>query len=319
MLKNKDVIFREVGEGVNCLTFGRLSGNEKPLLYVGGNCAVQGFDSRGNEAYWTVTSDNSRSICLLDLDGDGQDELLVGSNDFAIRAFKSEELLFDINETAKVTNLCPLRKTLYGFGLSSGTAGAYNKKSRVWKTKYKSKINSVCNYDFDRDGVLELAVGLHTGSFEIRGDSTGELFYTFDQQANVPFASANKYDYRLERKDQLICTWTDGTVKGFTATTNVEEFKAVDDKDEKLNARIIQLARMKKDLENKIHILENKKNKPALSGGPEATTTMVLPSENLEISFSQELETVSPIPQFPEISDHDLHLRCGLHRQKRAD
>lgn len=157
-----------------------------------------------------MTSDNSRSICLLDLDGDGADELLVGSNDFAIRAFKSEELLFDINETAKVTNLTPLRKSLYGFGLSSGTAGSYNKKSRIWKTKYKSKINSVSSYDFDRDGVMELAIGLHAGSFEIRGDSTGELFFTYDND-NVPFASVNKYDYRIEKKDQLICTWTDGS------------------------------------------------------------------------------------------------------------
>ncbi len=160
-----------------------------------------------------MTSDNSRSICLVDLDGDGEDELIVGSNDFAIRAFKAEELLFDINETAKVTNLTPLRKSLYGFGLSSGTAGTYNKKSRIWKTKYKSKINSLCSFDFDRDGVLEFIVGLHAGCFEIRGDSTGELFFTSDSP-NIPFASANKYDYRLERKDQLICTWTDGTGKG---------------------------------------------------------------------------------------------------------
>ena len=91
---------------------------------------------------------------MVDLDADGEKELLVGSNDFAIRAFKSEELLFDINETAKVTNLTPLRKSLYGFGLSSGTAGSYNKKSRIWKTKYKTKINSLCSYDFDRDGVM---------------------------------------------------------------------------------------------------------------------------------------------------------------------
>lgn len=29
----------------------------------------------------------------------------------------------------------------------------------------------------------------------------------------MPFASANKYDLRMDKKDQLICTWADGSGK----------------------------------------------------------------------------------------------------------
>jgi hypothetical protein len=37
-------------------------------------------------------------MAFIDWDEDGQDELIVGSDDFAIRVFKGDELVFDINE-----------------------------------------------------------------------------------------------------------------------------------------------------------------------------------------------------------------------------
>ena len=52
-----------------------------------------------------------------------------------------------------MTKLTPLRKSLFGYALSSGTVGVYNKKSRVWKTKFKSRINALTHFDFDYDGV----------------------------------------------------------------------------------------------------------------------------------------------------------------------
>jgi Ciliary BBSome complex subunit 2, middle region len=35
---------------------------------------------------------------FLDWDDDGEDEMVAGSDDFSIRVFKGEELIFDINE-----------------------------------------------------------------------------------------------------------------------------------------------------------------------------------------------------------------------------
>ena len=40
-------------------------------------CWVQGFDSEGSDVFWTVTGDNVSSMALCDIDGDGQQELLV--------------------------------------------------------------------------------------------------------------------------------------------------------------------------------------------------------------------------------------------------
>ena len=62
------------------------------LAIVGGNCSIQGFDSTGAERFWTVTGDNVSALALCDADGDGKNELLVGSDDFAIRIFQAEEV-----------------------------------------------------------------------------------------------------------------------------------------------------------------------------------------------------------------------------------
>lgn len=79
-------------------------------------------------------------------------------------------------------------------------------------------------------------------------------------------------------------------VKGFTATSNAEEFKAVDDKEEKLNAKIKLLNKLKKELELKVKALQDQKKK-----GSVKRDSLKLPSENLEISFSQEIDTVSTL------------------------
>jgi hypothetical protein len=67
-----------VAEGVNCITVGRFGAYTKPLVIVGGNCSVQGFDLAGKEVFWSVTGDNVSALALGDIDEDGQNELLVG-------------------------------------------------------------------------------------------------------------------------------------------------------------------------------------------------------------------------------------------------
>ena len=46
---------------------------------------ISGFDYEGNDPFWTVTGDNVTSLCLMDYNADGKNELIVGSEDFEIR------------------------------------------------------------------------------------------------------------------------------------------------------------------------------------------------------------------------------------------
>lgn len=93
---NKDIFDKEVSDGVNCLAFGTFSAVGEALIVSGGNCSITGFDIAADERFWTVTGDNASSIQFMDWDDDGEEELVVGSDDFSIRVFKNEEMIFDI-------------------------------------------------------------------------------------------------------------------------------------------------------------------------------------------------------------------------------
>lgn len=61
----------------------------------------------------------------------------MGSDDFAIRVFKGEELVFDINEEAKIRQLQVIRDNIFGFSLENGSYGCYYSRKRLWHTKQK--------------------------------------------------------------------------------------------------------------------------------------------------------------------------------------
>lgn len=102
--RNADVFMREVIDGANAVAHGVTASNED-VIFVGGNCSVQGYDRHGTEVYWIVTGDNVRSMTLVDIDNDNENELVVGSDDYDIRIFKKEDLLHEITETQIVTHL----------------------------------------------------------------------------------------------------------------------------------------------------------------------------------------------------------------------
>jgi len=61
--------------------------------------------------------------------------LVVGSDDFAIRVFKGEELVFDINEESKVRSLKQIDVNIFGYCLENGTYGVYYSRKRLWHKK----------------------------------------------------------------------------------------------------------------------------------------------------------------------------------------
>ena len=101
----------------------------------GGNCSITGIDHDGEEQFWTVTGDNAQAIELIDWDQDGEKELVVGSDDFAIRVFKGEELVFDIYEEAKIKALSCITENVFGYALENGAYGCYYSRKRLWTKK----------------------------------------------------------------------------------------------------------------------------------------------------------------------------------------
>lgn len=123
---NSDLFYKDTPDGANAVAIGELGEIPGPMVIMGGNCSLQGYDLEGNENFWTVTGDNVCSLTLLDFTGNGQNELIVGSEDFDIRVFREDEILAEMTETEAITCLCPMNNTRFGYALANGTVGVYD-------------------------------------------------------------------------------------------------------------------------------------------------------------------------------------------------
>lgn len=215
---NSDLFYREITDGANAMVLGNLGDLPTPLAIIGGNCALQGFDYEGNDLFWTVTGDNVRSLALCDFDSDGKKELLVGSEDFDIRVFKEDEIVAEMTETEAITSLCSMYGSRFGYALSNGTVGVYDRATRYWRIKSKNHAISIHAFDLNSDGVCELITGWSNGKIDARSDRTGEVI--FKDNFNSSVAGVVEGDYRMDGHTQLICCSIDGEVRGYLPSSS---------------------------------------------------------------------------------------------------
>ncbi len=216
--RNADLFYKDVPDGANAIAIGKLgltdnSTDQKPLAIVGGNCSLQGFDSEGNDPFWTVTGDNVTSLALIDYHNNGTNRLVVGSEDFEIRIFAEDEILAEITETEAVTALATVDDGRYGYALANGTVGVYEKTTRWWRIKSKNNATSIFGYDLDGDGVKELITGWSNGKLDARNDRSGEV--VFKDNLNHSIAGLAEGDYRMDGRLELVACSTEGEVRGY--------------------------------------------------------------------------------------------------------
>jgi Bardet-Biedl syndrome 2 protein len=280
---NRDIFDKEVTDGVNCLCFGMLPQVELPLVVAGGNCSLTGFDKHGEERFWTVTGDNVEALEFQDFDEDGEEELLVGSDDQSIRVFKGEEMLFDIGEQSKILHLRRIgSRTLFAFALANGAYGVYYGKKRLWRQKAKARVTALLGVDFDIEGQCLVVVGFASGLIEARRHRTGELMH----EARMPACVVQLFhaDYRQEGIPQVIAVDAEGEVKGLSLIRNSKQFQVeapevVEQRE--LEDKVLELNQRRIELLNQIEALANRKEaRKALKedGASAATAVSNVPS-----------------------------------------
>mmetsp|Transcript_17740 Transcript_17740/g.49157 ORF Transcript_17740/g.49157 Transcript_17740/m.49157 type:complete len:729 (-) Transcript_17740:99-2285(-) len=211
--ENADLFFKEVHDGANVIAFGNIFNIDAPLCVVGGNCSIQAFDHEGTELFWTVTGDNVSALAFCDVNDDGVAELICGTEDFEMRVFHHEDVIKEITETDVVIRVEPLHKQRFAYALMHGTVGVYDKLTRAWRVKSKTRVNCINCFDLDNDGVPELIAGWENGKVEVRNEKTGEVVSKDYFQA--PIAALVHADYRLDGRTCLMCLTTEGDVRGW--------------------------------------------------------------------------------------------------------
>ncbi|KAF8373584.1 bbs-2 [Pristionchus pacificus] len=198
---------REVPDGVNCIAIGSLA-KFGTLILCGGNCAIWGFNRSGDDVFWTVTGDLVTALALGDIDGDEENELIVGSQDYEIRLFKGDLMREEIIEIDVVISLCHIRDSLYAYALGNGSVGVYDNTTRLWRTKSKVNIASIMVFPTSD----YLACVWAAGKIDIRRIASGED--VMKEQLNGELSGAILSKSSIERSHELTIVYNDGKVRG---------------------------------------------------------------------------------------------------------
>ena len=279
--RNSDLFDVEVRDGVFCMALGNMKINEVPtsIALVGGNCSVVGLNKKGEDVFWTVAGDNVSSLAFAHIESEDNSEILMGSEDYAIRIFRGEELIYDINESAKVTALMATKLGRYAYALDNGTLGLYNKTHRVWRAKTKNKVITLTAGDVNGDGQPEIVVGWSNGRFEVRSEAKGEPLYK--KMVKEPISKVILDDLRLDGTQQTIICTESGKVIGLAQTQESapQEIEANPDRAQEL---VEELSLKKQTLLNELNSLvqQPKRTKAAPAVLPSNTQVNI----NLELS-----------------------------------
>eukprot|EP00825_Cyclidium_porcatum_P052533 TRINITY_DN9982_c0_g1_i4.p1 TRINITY_DN9982_c0_g1~~TRINITY_DN9982_c0_g1_i4.p1 ORF type:complete len:759 (+),score=141.49 TRINITY_DN9982_c0_g1_i4:123-2399(+) len=218
---NSEKYNQEIQDGISIIEFGNLSGVEERIAIVGGNLNISGINSTGQEVYWNVTSDSVTAMVLSDVDGDMQNELIVGSSDNIIRVFKHENILYEINESSYPVCLAGMNKQRFCFGLQNGMVGVYSKKKRDWVAKSQIPPLSMFQGTFEKpEGYSPIIIGRQNGQIELRHDQTGEIIHKVTLTEKL--SSLLYADLRMDGTQQIIAVTSEGNIKGYLLSPNKE-------------------------------------------------------------------------------------------------
>ena len=207
------VLFSFLMDGVYCMVSGMYSIYPTPLCIVGGNCSVTGIDAKGEDKFWTVLGGNAICMTLFDVNEDGYNELVVGTDDFAIRFYQNENVINEINENTKIINVAVIEGFKFVYALENGTVGLRNSTDRLWKMKENGYVTAIVIDDFNKDNIYEILLGWSNGKIQLLAQEKGKILIEFDVQQ--PLSTILFGSLTSNEEDHLVALTQKGEVFGY--------------------------------------------------------------------------------------------------------
>jgi Bardet-Biedl syndrome 2 protein len=141
VFNNKTIFHREISEGVHFIKVGKVDEhNKEAVIICGCGTTIWGFQLDGKDLFWTALGDQINVLELCDMDGDGLNELLVGTTGIEIKVLKKASFFTEFDEGDSTLAITAIKPATFAFGLSSGVVGVYGQGERLWRVKTKSRI-----------------------------------------------------------------------------------------------------------------------------------------------------------------------------------
>ncbi|XP_076644688.1 BBSome complex member BBS2 [Halictus rubicundus] len=217
---NSDIFYKEMTDGVKCIVIGKLGWLPNQVAIIGGNCSVMILDSQGTEIFWTVVEGIVSSLAVFDFDGDNENELITGTQDFEIKVYKEENALWETKETAPVTTLTGLPNRRFVYSVGNGTLGVYDMAQRLWRVKSKHRVVITRSFDVNGDGTPEVITGWNNGKVDARSSNNGDVIFKIQLSSGI--AGIVEADYRRIGKPDLVIVSTSGEVRGYGSGSTMD-------------------------------------------------------------------------------------------------
>ncbi|XP_076294801.1 BBSome complex member BBS2 [Lasioglossum baleicum] len=217
---NSDIFYTEMTDGAKCIVIGKLGWLPNQVAIVGGNCSVTILDSQGTEIFWTVVEGTVSSLAVFDFDGDNENELITGTQDFEIKVYKEENALWEAKETAPVTTLTGLPNRRFVYSVGNGTLGVYEMAQRLWRVKSKHRVVVTRSFDVNGDGTPEVITGWNNGKVDARSSNNGEVIFKIQLSSGI--SGIVEADYRRIGKPDLVIVSTSGEVRGYGSGSTMD-------------------------------------------------------------------------------------------------
>ena len=223
--QNKTLFDRDIMEGVYCMVYGQYSSYPEPICICGGSYNIIGIDINGEDKFWTVLGGNAICLKLNDINNDGANELIVGTDDYTIRFYQNEDNINEINENTKIIEVEYIDNTVLAYALENGTIGCYKGNDRLWRKKEKGYVTSILVIDFNKDNYYEILCGWSTGKLQMLETSQGRILIETDLNKpiakmfydNILLGSSNNI---YNKYNQLLVLTNNGEVYGFDYSLN---------------------------------------------------------------------------------------------------